>query len=316
MEFKLNEYHHNISDEDLLNDVARVAKTLNKANLTKKEYAQNGQYGVETICRRFGSWLEVLKLCKLESNPFQLAAASSSHLYTSISNRDLLDDIIRVSKILGKTSFSSREYNDLAKYSSSTVFKRFKSWNDALDKAGLQPYKQVSEKRIETVSLLEEIERMWITLGRQPTVSDVKNGYSKYALNTFSRRFGGWRNALDAFVVWINDEQNDIQVMESKAGQSVEGNPLIPQKELVSQGIPLSVIKHKTKRDINLRLRFLVMKRDNFKCCICGASPAKDSEVELHVDHIIPWSKGGETIIGNLQTLCSKCNLGKSDLIE
>lgn len=174
MEFKLNEYHHNISDKDLLNDVARVAKALNKANLTKKEYTQNGQYGVETICRRFGSWLKVLKLCKLESNQFQLAAASSSHLYTSISNRDLLDDIIRVSKILGKESFSSREYNDLAKYSSSTVFKRFKSWNDALDKAGLQPYKQISEKRIETVSLLEEIERMWITLGRQPTVSDIK----------------------------------------------------------------------------------------------------------------------------------------------
>ena len=65
MEFKLNEYHHNISDKDLLNDVARVAKALNKANLTKKEYTQNGQYGVETICRRFGSWLKVLKLCKL-----------------------------------------------------------------------------------------------------------------------------------------------------------------------------------------------------------------------------------------------------------
>lgn len=42
MEFKLNEYHHNISDKDLLNDVARVAKALNKANLTKKEYTQNG----------------------------------------------------------------------------------------------------------------------------------------------------------------------------------------------------------------------------------------------------------------------------------
>ncbi|WP_343324290.1 HNH endonuclease signature motif containing protein [Streptococcus sp. Marseille-P8640] len=39
------------------------------------------------------------------------------------------------------------------------------------------------------------------------------------------------------------------------------------------------------------------------------------SNVVLHVDHIIPWSKGGETVLGNLQTLCSKCNLGKSDLL-
>lgn len=77
----------------------------------------------------------------------------------------------------------------------------------------------------------------------------------------------------------------------------------------------IKVQRRKTVRDIDLRLRFKVMHRDNFKCCKCGASPAKDPSVELHVDHIIPWSKGGETVIENLQTLCSKCNLGKSDLI-
>ena len=68
-------------------------------------------------------------------------------------------------------------------------------------------------------------------------------------------------------------------------------------------------------RKIPDKLRYQVLKRDNFKCCACGASPAKDSSVELHIDHIIPWSKGGETTLENLQTLCSKCNLGKSDLI-
>lgn len=70
---------------------------------------------------------------------------------------------------------------------------------------------------------------------------------------------------------------------------------------------------HKTQRSPSTRLRFDVLKRDNFKCCACGASPAKDPNVTLHLDHIIPWSKGGETKIDNLQTLCSECNLGKSD---
>lgn len=69
-----------------------------------------------------------------------------------------------------------------------------------------------------------------------------------------------------------------------------------------------------TTRKISDKLRYQVLKRDNFKCCACGASPAKDPTIELHIDHIIPWSKGGETTIDNLQTLCSKCNLGKSDL--
>lgn len=76
--------------------------------------------------------------------------------------------------------------------------------------------------------------------------------------------------------------------------------------------------QNKTKsvsRKISDRLRYQVLKRDSFKCCACGASPAKDSSIELHVDHIIPWSKGGETTTDNLQTLCSRCNLGKSDIL-
>ena len=69
----------------------------------------------------------------------------------------------------------------------------------------------------------------------------------------------------------------------------------------------------KSTRAISDKLRYQVLKRDNFKCCDCGASPAKDPSVELHIDHIIPWSKGGESTLENLQTLCSKCNIGKSD---
>ncbi len=30
-------------------------------------------------------------------------------------------------------------------------------------------------------------------------------------------------------------------------------------------------------------------------------------------DHIVPWSKGGKTVLENLQMLCTECNLAKSD---
>lgn len=58
-------------------------------------------------------------------------------------------------------------------------------------------------------------------------------------------------------------------------------------------------------------LRYDILKRDNFRCQICGFS-AQDG-VKLHVDHIIPVSKGGKTIASNLRTLCERCNMGKSD---
>lgn len=58
-------------------------------------------------------------------------------------------------------------------------------------------------------------------------------------------------------------------------------------------------------------LRYDVMKRDGFRCAICGRT-AEDG-VKLHVDHIKPIAKGGKTEIKNLRTLCDICNHGKRD---
>lgn len=62
-------------------------------------------------------------------------------------------------------------------------------------------------------------------------------------------------------------------------------------------------------------LRYEVMRRDGFRCVLCGRS-AKEDHVQLHVDHIRPVSKGGKTELPNLRTLCQDCNLGKSDRFD
>lgn len=62
------------------------------------------------------------------------------------------------------------------------------------------------------------------------------------------------------------------------------------------------------------KVRYKIMRRDKFKCVLCGAS--QGDGVKLHVDHIIPVSKGGKTVESNLRTLCERCNLGKSDLYD
>ena len=58
-------------------------------------------------------------------------------------------------------------------------------------------------------------------------------------------------------------------------------------------------------------IRWQVFQRDNWRCVSCGRSA--DDEIILHVDHIIPRSKGGADSLDNYQTLCSICNLGKSN---
>ena len=65
------------------------------------------------------------------------------------------------------------------------------------------------------------------------------------------------------------------------------------------------------RKKMTQSMRYDVLKRDNFRCTICGRG--QEDGVKLHVDHIRPVSKGGKTVMENLRTLCSDCNLGKRD---
>lgn len=56
---------------------------------------------------------------------------------------------------------------------------------------------------------------------------------------------------------------------------------------------------------IPIELRRAVYERDGFHCVQCGA------DRPLSLDHIYPWSLGGEDTFDNLQTLCLPCNSRK-----
>ena len=64
-----------------------------------------------------------------------------------------------------------------------------------------------------------------------------------------------------------------------------------------------------TKTPANIRLQ--ILKRDDYRCVLCGATSKDD---KLHVDHIVPIDRGGITEERNLRVLCRKCNLGKKNL--
>ncbi|MBX6333734.1 HNH endonuclease [Candidatus Saccharibacteria bacterium] len=64
----------------------------------------------------------------------------------------------------------------------------------------------------------------------------------------------------------------------------------------------------------DLRKRFLVFSRDNFKCVYCGRNP-REHDTTLEIEHVHPKSKGGSDSIDNLVTACRECNAGKGDYI-
>jgi len=206
-----------------------------------------------------------------------------------VSDDTLLKDLINVSQSTGITKITIEIYEAHGKYDPSTFMRHFGTWNRALQLAGLQ----ISNKEYTLQELYDNLANVWLTLGRQPSRRDLARVGSSISYKAYERKFGKWSSALKSFIEYYNSEDNSTQL-----------RPGIANSEKI----------HMTTRDVNLRTRFLVMQRDNFKCRLCGASPSTDPSVELHIDHIVPWSSGGETVISNLQTLCSKCNLGKGNL--
>jgi 5-methylcytosine-specific restriction endonuclease McrA len=68
------------------------------------------------------------------------------------------------------------------------------------------------------------------------------------------------------------------------------------------------------KKDrIPLNLRRQVVERDGLRCVYCDEDL---TNAEVHLDHVIPESKGGLTVYSNLQVTCRKCNLSKGVLTE
>jgi hypothetical protein len=209
--------------------------------------------------------------------------------HRNIPDDELVADLQRVSKELSKPTVTIDQYNERGRFHSTSLARRFGSWLKALERAGLAKSRTL---HISNDDLFQNLAEVWTRLGRQPKYSDLTSQSSRFSSGTYEKRFGGWRKALEKFVTWANE--GEVHATEPSPNERPS--------------------RHRTPRNINYRLRFLVMRRDNFKCRITGRSPATDPIVILEVDHIVPWDKNGETVMENLQTLAKDINIGKSNL--
>jgi hypothetical protein len=208
-----------------------------------------------------------------------------------ISKSEILDDLKRVAIELNSASITRESYDQRGQFGATTVLRNFGKWNIALKEAGLEI---VNRQDISNEELFENIANLWISLGRQPfgrEMSDKDLG-SLFSTGTYEKRFGSWNGALIQF-------SNFVQGGSIKANG--ERAPYASQK--------------RTSPKISWRLRARILIRDYCTCQICGDSPQKNMQTVLHVDHIKPWSLGGETVEENLRALCAKCNIGRSNVV-
>lgn len=207
------------------------------------------------------------------------------------SNDSIADELKRIAKSLNKDTVTKKDIEAHGKLSYSVVNNHFGSLRQALEFAGLTPQRYMNATDNELLKMLIELwESTLENEGRTPQRKDLKTYKVPVSGDTYTRRFGSWKKSLLKAYDSVNSDGLDEAELFVK-----------PKKE-----------KLKSSRNLSLRKRFFVLKRDGFTCCYCGAN---GQGVKLEVDHITPVAKNGSDALDNLQTLCFDCNRGKRDSV-
>ena len=282
----------NYSDENLLAELRRVAAELNGKRLTRRKFDELSRAHSSTLENRFGSWKNALDLAEISE--------AIAPRVNPLTRETVIEGLRAYAAEFPGTPVTQKEIASRLGVDKSNITRKFGKWQDLLSEVGISSVPL--GRRYTDEECYENIVALWTHYGRQPSFAELNRLPSTVGSKAYVRRWGGWRAALGAFIKYVNQEPlADQEIISEKSGTETSTPQIAPVA---------------TPRSISLSLRYKVLSRDRFRCVICGRSPAKDPNIELHVDHILPWSRGGQNTEENLRTLCFDCNLGKGAKIE
>lgn len=306
-------------DEDsLLAEIQRVAALVDTPHIPQRAFNRLAKASSSAIRRHFGTWEKALDRAGLRHR-YSGAPVSKRLLANgrrTFTDEQLVQELKDVSQKLNGATVTVEAFNRHGRVNPETIRRRFGSWWKALEKAGLS----ISNlgKRYSEDDYFENLLNVWTHHGRQPSYGEMDQSPSRIPSGAYEARWGTWRKALRAFVDRVNADRQQGR------------KPLVPVPR--DERPPLSgtrvnetatrmhgrttQLMGADRRSISLGLRYEVLRRDRFRCSLCGASPASRLGCELHVDHVVPFSRGGKTVAANLRTLCADCNLGKAGRLE
>ncbi len=294
----------NYDDDALVAEIRRVVEILPAGPVTRKAFDQVSRVSSSNLVRRLGGWRQALERAGVGERYFGRRVTTKMRAQTTraLADDELIQELRRVAVALKSDTLTMDQFSRASdRANAAGIKRRFGSWKAALQRAGLTL--SARGRRYSDDEYLDNVLVVWTHYGRQPKYREMDEPPSSIPAGAYEAKFGGWRRALGAFVERVNADR------EMRSSSSAP--PLPPQ----AASRPGASSRPRT-RTISLGLRYDVLRRDKFKCVLCGASPAITPTCQLHIDHIAAFARGGTTEEANLRTLCSHCNVGKGDKVE
>lgn len=168
-----------IPDDDLLSDLCEFASELGRTPF-REEMAEDGPHTGNIYEKRFGTWGGAIERAGLESN-----------VTYGATDDELIEELQRLASELGRSP-AARHMSERGKFGENTYLRRFGSWNNALENAGLE----INDRaEVEKSALIAELDRIVGEIGRAPSRSELRK-LGEYSVTCYCRVFGTWRDAV------------------------------------------------------------------------------------------------------------------------
>lgn len=266
--------------ESILAEMKRVAGHLDTKVISRKDFDAASRVSSDTCIRRFGGWREAL-IAGGYGDRYggkRITSKMRGQLSRTLSSEDIVNELRRIAALTGKKSLTRAE---LLRHSEvvgeRVVLNRFGSWRSALEAAGLELSSR--GRRWSDDDYFENLLTVWTHCGRAPRYAELDQPPSRISSGGYAAKFGTWGSAKAAFIERVNADVREAEV---------DGSSPPPARPLGRE--PRT--KSEDRRAPSLGLRYRVLRRDRYRCVLCGRSPATDVGCVLHVDHVEPFSRG------------------------
>lgn len=165
---------------------------------------------------------------------------------------EIIAELRRVAELLQTTYFTRSEFKEYGRINPSTVERKFGTWNQALEAAGLETVPSLANQRAPDEVYLQEIIRLTREVGRQPTIYEL-TAKGRFSEKPYRERWGGWVAAckaayaeygfpLDGEVTFHEDLPERVQSISRPVRRSVR--PTIPETHKLEQAFPRKKVQY------------------------------------------------------------------------
>lgn len=279
-----------ISDRELISDLRRFAEIFGPSDRTKKKYDKwpDKRFCSQTMKTSLGNWSSVLASLGLEYDP------KAKQRYSDAEVEADLRKFAAVTPAKARTLAQFKAWRG-RRVSDHAISRKYGNWFSAMVALAIECPGRSKSKKLSDDEVCEAVERIWRWTRQTYNVSPPSQGhFQKYSsqhldgvsVGTIFNRFGSFGPFLLAFGSW-------------KRG------------EITKSGLLTGLHRKNKRENISKALRYRLLVESKFSCSACGSK--REKEQQLHIDHILPVSKGGTNDPQNLRVLCDECNSGRGN---